>query len=76
MERNVGSVDQTLRTAVGAATGVLSLATLTATLSLPTALSPVLGTIAIVMLVTASVGTCPVYSVFGVDSCSRNSSPS
>ena len=76
MRRNVGSVDETLRTAVGAVAGTISIAILTGTLSLPTVLSPVLGIVAIMMLATATVGTCPIYSMFGIDSCSRNSSPS
>jgi hypothetical protein len=76
MNRNVGSVDQTLRTAVGAVTGGVSIAILTGTLSLPAVLAPVLGVIAIMMLATASMGTCPVYSVLGIDSCPRDSNPS
>ena len=76
VDRNVGSVDQTLRTAVGAVTGAVSIAILAGAVALPAVLSPVLGTVAIIMLVTASVGTCPIYSVFGVDSCARDSSPS
>ena len=76
MRRNIGSVDETLRTAVGAVMGAISIAILTGILSLPTVLSPVLGVVAIMMLATATMGTCPVYSMFGIDSCSRNSSPS
>jgi hypothetical protein len=76
MNQNVGSTDGVLRTAVGAVAGAVSIAVLAGALSLPTVLSPVLGVIAVVMLTTAAVGTCPVYSVFGVDSCSRGSSPS
>ncbi len=76
MNQNVGSTDGVLRTVAGAVAGVVSIAVLVETLSLPTVLSPVLGAIAIVMLTTAAVGTCPVYSVFGIDSCSRGSNPS
>lgn len=76
MDRNVGSTDQALRTAAGAVAGAVSIATLTGTVSLPMVLSPVLGIVAIMMLVTATVGTCPIYSVFGIDSCSRDSRPS
>ncbi|MEF8812524.1 MAG: DUF2892 domain-containing protein [Halovenus sp.] len=76
MDQNVGSVDQVLRTAVGAVGGLASIAILAGTISLPTVLSPVLGIVAIVMLATAALGTCPLYSVFGIDSCSRSSSPS
>jgi hypothetical protein len=76
MDRNVGSVDQVLRTAVGAVAGVASIAILVQAVSLPTILSPVLGLVAFVMLTTAAMGTCPIYSLFGIDSCSRNSTPS
>ncbi|MEF8801546.1 MAG: DUF2892 domain-containing protein [Halolamina sp.] len=76
MNRNVGSADQVLRTAVGAVGGAVSIATLAGAVSLPTVLSPVLGIVAIVMLATAAVGSCPIYSLFGIDSCSRSSSPS
>ena len=74
MNRNVGSIDQSLRTAVGAIAGVTSIGTLAGTVPLPEALSPVLGVVALMMLATATVGTCPIYSIFGVDSCSRSSS--
>lgn len=75
MNRNVGSVDQTLRTVVGAVTGALSIAILAEVVSFPTVLAPVLGVVSIMMLATASMGTCPVYSALGVDSCSRDSRP-
>jgi len=75
MTRNVGSRDRALRTTVGAVAGTASIATLAGAVSLPTVLSPVLGVVAIVMLVTATVGTCPIYSMLGVDSCPRDSSP-
>ncbi len=76
MEQNVGSTDQVLRTAVGAVGGIASIAILAGAVSLPTVLSPVLGIVAIIMLATAAAGTCPIYSMFGIDSCSRKSSPS
>ncbi|TKX37001.1 DUF2892 domain-containing protein [Halorubrum sp. CGM5_25_10-8B] len=75
MNTNVGAVDRTLRTVVGAVAGGVSVAILTGIVSLPTVLSPVLGIIAIMMLTTTSIATCPAYSLFGVDSCSSNSSP-
>lgn len=74
MDKNVGSTDKIFRTAAGAVAGVASIAVLFGSVSLPAVLSPVLGVVATVMLVTASMGTCPVYSMFGVDSCPRNSS--
>jgi hypothetical protein len=76
MDKNVGSTDQIFRTAAGAVAGIASIAVLFGSVPLPAVLSPVLGIVAAVMLVTASVGTCPVYSVLGVDSCPRDSSAS
>jgi hypothetical protein len=76
MNRNVGSTDKTLRTAVGAVSGAVSIAILAEIVSLPILLSPVLGVLAIMMLATAAVGTCPIYRVLGVDSCSRDATPS
>ena len=76
MNQNVGSTDKMLRTTAGAIAGVVSIGILLNTLSLPAALSPVLGVVAIIMLATATVGTCPIYSLLGVDSCPRDSRPS
>lgn len=76
MNRNVGSTDKALRTAAGAVVGATSLGILAQMISLPTVLSPVFGVIALVMFTTATMGTCPIYSMLGVDSCSRNSNPS
>jgi hypothetical protein len=76
MEQNVGSSDKLLRTAFGAIAGIVSLAILANFVSAPAALSPVLGLVAIIMLATGTMGTCPIYSLLGVNSCSRNSRPS
>ena len=73
MDTNVGSIDQKLRTAGGAILGVLSIATLVGTVPLPSILSPVLGLISLVMIATATMGMCPIYSVLGVSSRSRSS---
>jgi hypothetical protein len=72
MDQNVGSMDKKLRTLVGAAAGVVSLAVLAGAAPLPTILSPVLGVVAIMMLGTALTGTCGLYSLLGVDTCSRS----
>lgn len=73
MESNVGATDRRLRTALGAVTGIASLAVLANVVSAPTVLSPVLGVVAVVMLATAASGTCGVYSLVGVDTCSMDS---
>lgn len=70
MSQNVGATDRQLRTALGAIFGVGSLATLAGVGSLPTVLSPVLGVLALIMLGTAATGTCGLYSVLGVSTCS------
>lgn len=72
MKQNVGSMDKKLRTLAGAAAGVVSLAILAGSVPLPAILSPVLGVVAIMMLGTALTGTCGVYSLLGVDTCSRS----
>ena len=70
MEQNVGSLDKTVRIAAGAVAGLLSLAVLGGQVGLPAVASPVLGVVALVMLGTAATGTCGLYSVLGVDTCS------
>lgn len=72
MNQNVGSIDQKLRTATGAVTGTAAIAILLGAVSLPAILAPVLGLVAVVMLATAATGSCPAYSLLGVDSCSRD----
>ena len=75
MNRNVGATDKRLRTAAGAVVGTGSIAILFGALSLPAVLAPVFGVLAIVLLATATTESCPAYSLFGVDSCSRSSRP-
>lgn len=76
METNVGSPDRKLRTVVGAVAGTLSLAILAGLVALPEIASPILGIIALVFLGTAATGTCGLYSVLGVDTCSVSSNRS
>ena len=73
MNKNVGSADRRIRTAVGAVAGAVSLATLAGTVSLPGTVALVLGVIAIAALGTAATGTCGLYSLIGVDTCSVRS---
>jgi hypothetical protein len=72
METNVGSMDRSVRTLIGAVAGLLSLAVLANSVSLPDIASPVFGLVAIIMLGTAATGTCGLYSVLGVDTCQAN----
>jgi hypothetical protein len=73
MDKNVGATDQQVRTVVGALAGTGSIAILADALSLPEILAPVLGVVAIAMLVTAATGTCGLYSLIGVDTCPMDS---
>ncbi|MFC7116099.1 DUF2892 domain-containing protein [Natronoarchaeum sp. GCM10025703] len=73
MSKNVGTTDQQVRTVAGALAGTGSIAILAGALSLPEILAPVLGVVAIVMLVTAATGTCGLYSLIGVDTCAMDS---
>lgn len=70
MEQNMGATDEQLRVGLGAVLGGSSLGILAGVIGLPTILSPLLGLIAVMMLVTGTVGTCPMYSLLGVDTCS------
>lgn len=70
MEQNMGATDEQLRVGLGAVLGGSSLGILAGIIELPTILSPLLGLIAVMMLVTGTVGTCPMYSLLGVDTCS------
>ncbi len=69
MDKNVGSTDRRVRTAIGAIVGTLSLATLIGVVPLPAIVAPVLGIVAIAALGTAATGTCGLYSLIGVDTC-------
>ncbi|MEZ3118006.1 DUF2892 domain-containing protein [Halobaculum sp. MBLA0147] len=66
MEKNVGGSDGTVRVLVGAVAGALSLAILTQTVALPAVVSPILGVLALVLLVTGTVNVCPLYNVLGI----------
>lgn len=70
MEQNVGSLDKNVRIAVGAVAGIVSLAVLGGQVDLPEIVSPVLGIVAVMILGTAVTGTCGLYSVLGIDTCS------
>jgi|APHM01.1.fsa_nt_gi Protein of unknown function (DUF2892). len=69
MDINVGQTDKTVRTAVGAIAGAVSLAILANAVSLPSVAAPVLGLAAAILLVTSYTGMCPLYSALGVDTC-------
>lgn len=73
MQQNVGATDRTVRIGLGALAGVVSLGSLLNVLSLPTALSPVLGVAAIMLLATGFMSFCGLYAVLGVDTCPTGS---
>ena len=74
MEENVGLMDQKVRIALGAVSGILSLLVLAQSqnlvsemLPLPAIASPVLGLIALVLLVTGYRKKCQLYAMLGMD---------
>ncbi len=71
MTQNVGGTDRIARTAIGAVAGTVSLAVLADLVSLPAVTSPILGVVAVLLLVTSYTGVCPLYSLLGVDTSSR-----
>lgn len=73
MDKNVGSMDRKVRTALGALLGVVSLGILAGAVPLPSIASPVLGVVALVMLGTAATGTCGLYVALGLDTCPAQS---
>ncbi len=65
MVKNVGGVDQKIRLLLGIlALGIAALA------GLPTWGTIVLGTVGVIALVTGSTGFCPLWTVFGINTCS------
>jgi hypothetical protein len=70
MERNVGETDKLVRIAIGAVLGIVSLAVLGNAVGLPEIAAPILGVLSLVLLGTAATGTCGLYAVLGVDTCS------
>lgn len=67
MQQNVGDTDRLVRILVGALLGALSLAILGNAVDLPTILSPVLGALAVIMLLTGATNTCPIYAALGMN---------
>jgi hypothetical protein len=65
MNKTVGLKDAKVRTVLGAVAGIVSIVAL-ATGILPVIVSPALGLVSIIMLVTAYTGLCPIYSLAGV----------
>lgn len=64
MDKTVGIKDARVRTAIGAITGISSIAILVTSM-FPAVLSPLLGLVSTIMLITAYTGLCPMYSAIG-----------
>jgi hypothetical protein len=73
MDKNVGTTDRDVRTVVGAVAGTASLAILAGFVSFSEIVALALGIVAIAALGTAATGTCGLYSLLGVDTCSARS---
>ena len=71
MTSNVGGIDRILRIIIG-----LALIAYAIPIGFPATGWNAVGWIGIVPLLTALVGFCPAYTIFGINSCSRGSSES
>ncbi|MCU4925808.1 DUF2892 domain-containing protein [Halobacteria archaeon AArc-dxtr1] len=69
MDTNVGQTDRSIRIALGALAGIVSLAILADIVSLPMLAAPILGIVAIVLLATAAIQYCGAYTLLGIDTC-------
>lgn len=71
-DRNVGQIDRLIRVPFGMAAAVATIQVLL-TYSLETAIVPatVLGISAVILLMTAVTGTCGIYGVLGINTCSE-----
>jgi|AntDeeMinimDraft_5_1070356.scaffolds.fasta_scaffold77258_1 hypothetical protein len=67
MEQNVGRTDRYARVALGGILGAVSLAILGEAVALPMLLSPILGALSLILLITGATNTCGVYSALGMD---------
>lgn len=67
MQQNVGRTDSIARVALGGILGTVSLAILGDALGLPMLLSPLLGALSLILLITGATNTCGIYSALGVD---------
>jgi uncharacterized membrane protein YuzA (DUF378 family) len=65
MRHNVGNIDRVVRGAVGIA---LAVGAFSAGAPL---IRAILGVVALIMVGTALVGVCPLYQVFGFNTCQR-----
>ena len=65
MTRNIGSIDRTLRVVVGLALLAYALGFIGKGSSFAW-----VGWIGVVPLLTALIGNCPAYSIFGINTCS------
>jgi hypothetical protein len=73
MDTNVGSLDKQVRIAFGAISGIGAILALTGVIGLPMILAPVLGLLSIIALGTGLTGTCGLYAILGVNTCSVKS---
>ena len=66
MKKTVGDTDKLVRIILGAVAGLASIGILVDMVPGPELASPVLGLVAIILLVTAFTGMCPIFSALGI----------
>jgi hypothetical protein len=69
MKKNMGTLDRGIRVIVALViVALIAMKTVTGTLSI------VLGVFAVVFLITAAIGFCPLYVVLGISTCKKKES--
>lgn len=71
MKKNEGSVDRTMRGLGGVILGVVGIS-----LGITTLVGAIIGIAAVILLVTALTGNCPMYKLFGINTCKLSNSKS
>lgn len=72
MDENVGKTDKLIRIALGAVSGIASLAVFAGVLELSEVSAALLGVVSLIAFSTALTGLCGLYSMLGVDTCSES----
>ncbi|AXR79093.1 YgaP-like transmembrane domain [Natrarchaeobaculum sulfurireducens] len=72
METNVCAIDRMVRLALGVVLAVVGAAALAGVLAVGTTVAAVALVVGLVLLGTATLQLCPLYTVLGIDTCGGN----
>ena len=69
MDRNVGSLDRTVRIALGALVAIAGVAAVGGYWAAGVAVGAVIALLGVVLVVTGTTQRCPIYAGAGIDTC-------